>query len=548
MVAPTAGSRSDDSVGAVLDGPIDSAGFRRHARALLAAGVSPQQARWTVLDARAPGLFDAVEEEGGHAPDASSGAAPLAPLAPLSPVAPLAPRVPTSYATLADTVILHRDPGRHALLYQLLWRLQHEPGYWQDTLDADRVRAENMARAVRRDQHKMKAFVRFRPIDRGDGQPPLHVAWFEPEHHIVESMAPFFARRFTQMCWTVLTPLRSVSWDGRQLAYGPAASRHEAPSADAGEALWLTYYSHIFNPARLKVAMMRKEMPRRYWKNLPEAVLITPLVEGARERSGRMLAAEPTEPPRYAAAASAAAAATAAAAAAASEVAESADGAPASPGSGLPAVHPALFDAAAAPPAVALAATRDAAARCQRCPLHQRATQMVFGEGPVRARWMFVGEQPGDQEDIHGRPFVGPAGRLLDQALAQLGIARDEVYITNAVKHFKFEMRGRRRIHKSPAQQEAAACIDWLEREVDLVAPQVIVALGATAARALLGHPVAVSHERGQWRLRHDGRPVLLTLHPAALLRMARDEQDAAVQRWIADLALALRPLDDHPR
>jgi uracil-DNA glycosylase len=511
---------TDASVGAVLAGPIDSAGFRRHARALLAAGVAPHRVRWTVRDASAPGLFDAHEGEGGDAPDAAPAAAAQV------------LRVPSSYATLADTVMLHRDPGRHALLYRLLWRLQHEPGYWHDTLDADRVRAETMARAVRRDRHKMKAFVRFRPIARGDGLPPLHVAWFEPGHHIVESVAPFFTRRFTQMCWTVLTPLRSVSWDGSELVYAPGALREDAPAADAGEALWLTYYSHIFNPARLKIAMMRKEMPRRYWKNLPEAALITPLVDGAHQRSGHMLAAEPTAPARYAQAAAAAAGAAR-------------HGACAGAGHAAAAAKATAADSAAAPPTPSLAATRDAAAQCQRCPLHRDATQVVFGEGPAQARWMFVGEQPGDHEDLQGRPFVGPAGRLLDRVLAQIGIARDAVYLTNAVKHFKFELRGRRRIHKTPAQQEAAACLDWLEREVDLVAPQVIVALGATAARALLGRAVAVTQERGQWLRRHDGRPVRVTLHPAALLRLPPDEQDAAVQRWIADLAMARQPPDD---
>ena len=137
-----------------------------------------------------------------------------------------------------------------------------------------------MAHQVTRDQHKMKAFVRFRTIERGDDQPPLHVAWFEPDHHIVEATAPFFARRFAQMHWSILTPLRSVSWDGTELHFGPGASRDDAPDADAGESLWLTYYRSIFNPARLKLAMMRKEMPTRYWKNLPEATLIQPLSAG----------------------------------------------------------------------------------------------------------------------------------------------------------------------------------------------------------------------------------------------------------------------------
>jgi DNA polymerase len=149
---------------------------------------------------------------------------------------------------------------------------------------------------------------------------------------------------------------------------------------------------------------------------------------------------------------------------------------------------------------------------------------------------MFVGEQPGDQEDLQGRPFVGPAGQVLARALDELGIPRDQVYITNAVKHFKFELRGRRRIHKTPAQQEASACLHWLESEIALVDPGALVALGATAARQLLGGTVSVLRERGRWLVRRDGRRVLITLHPSALLRMEPEDKAAAYAAWLADL------------
>ena len=186
---------------------------------------------------------------------------------------------------------------------------------------------------------------------------------------------------------------------------------------------------------------------------------------------------------------------------------------------------------------------RDEAARCTRCPLYAPATQTVFGEGPVAARLMLVGEQPGDREDLAGRPFVGPAGALLERALQALGWPRDALYVTNAVKHFKYELRGKRRMHKTPAQREAAACLHWLEDEIGLVQPQAIVAMGATAARSLLGRPVAVMSERGLWIDRPaDGRPVLVTLHPSALLRVIdREEGEAAYARWVEDLRLAAR-------
>lgn len=182
-----------------------------------------------------------------------------------------------------------------------------------------------------------------------------------------------------------------------------------------------------------------------------------------------------------------------------------------------------------------------AASTCRECPLGFAATQTVWGEGSPGARLMLVGEQPGDHEDRAGRPFVGPAGRVLDRALEALGWPRETVYVTNAVKHFSFQLRGTRRMHKTPAQQEVAACLHWLEDEIAAVQPAAIVALGATAARALLGQPVAVLRERGRWHRRPDGRPVLVTLHPSALLRGDRAAFESAFERWLADLREADR-------
>jgi DNA polymerase len=182
---------------------------------------------------------------------------------------------------------------------------------------------------------------------------------------------------------------------------------------------------------------------------------------------------------------------------------------------------------------------RAATDSCRECPIGFHATRSVIGEGPLKARMMLVGEQPGDAEDLQGRPFVGPAGRLLDRALARLGWSRDSVYVTNAVKHFKFELRGKRRLHKTPTRGEAAACLHWLEDEIDLVQPSMIVALGATAARSLMGRAVAVMSERGQCLTRNDGRRVLVTLHPSALLRALPEEREAAFEAWVRDLAQA---------
>ncbi|HEY0878922.1 MAG TPA: UdgX family uracil-DNA binding protein [Zeimonas sp.] len=186
-----------------------------------------------------------------------------------------------------------------------------------------------------------------------------------------------------------------------------------------------------------------------------------------------------------------------------------------------------------------LAALHDALQRCRECPLGCFATQGVAGEGSLSPALMLVGEVPGDQEDLQGHPFVGPAGKLLFRATDSLGWPREALFVTNAVKHFKFELRGKRRIHKTPSQREAAACLHWLEDEIGLVRPHAAVALGATAARSLVGRGVAVTRERGRWLRRADELRVLVTLHPSALLRMRGEEREAAYEQWLADLRQA---------
>ncbi len=477
---------------ALLADEADLAGFRRHARECLAGGVEPSQVEWRVASRAEPDLFG--HGAGGEcSPTAQESSTPI--------------KAPAFFVALAERAALHTDTNRFGLLYRLLWRLVHDNALRHDPLDADRQQVELMARAVRRDMHKMTAFVRFRPLAGAEGQPLQHVAWFEPEHHIVEATAPFFARRFAQMHWAILTPERCVRWDGQALAFGPGANRSDAPPADAAEQLWLTYYASIFNPARLKLAMMQKEMPRRYWKNLPEAALIQPLAAGAAQRERTMVEQPASEPARRRPASSRALAVSA---------------------------RPIVVRAPGS-----LAELRTLTERCRECPIGAHATQAVHGEGDEQARLMLVGEQAGDREDLLGRPFVGPAGQLLDRALERLGWPRDRLYLTNAVKHFKFQLRGKRRIHKTPAQQEAAACLHWLESEIAIVKPGAAIALGATAARALLGRDVPVMRERGQWSTRADGLRVLVTLHPSALLRTEAGEQEAAFEHWVADLALA---------
>src|SRR5262249_41986691 len=186
--------------------------------------------------------------------------------------------------------------------------------------------------------------------------------------------------------------------------------------------------------------------------------------------------------------------------------------------------QPELFEPDRAKPhSHTLAQLRRDSVNCQRCPLYQKATQTVFGEGPIRAPVMFVGEQPGDQEDVEGRPFVGPAGKLLDRALAEAGIDRRRVYDTNAVKHFKFDQRGKRRLHKKPNAHEIERCRWWLDRELGLIRPRLVVALGATAARSLFSRVVTIARVRGEFIKLRDSIEGFVTVHPSSLLR-APDE------------------------
>ena len=191
--------------------------------------------------------------------------------------------------------------------------------------------------------------------------------------------------------------------------------------------------------------------------------------------------------------------------------------------------------------AKSLADVADGIARCRGCRLWERATQAVGGEGSSRARIVFVGEQPGDQEDIAGKPFVGPAGRVLDQALEKAGVDRQEVYVTNAVKHFSWEPRGKRRMHKTPAQQEIAACHDWLAAELRIIRPDLIVALGATAVRALLGPGVRMLVNRGKLLPSEWGTKVLVTVHPSSILRAPSEDRDRAFDAFVRDLAVIKR-------
>jgi DNA polymerase len=193
-----------------------------------------------------------------------------------------------------------------------------------------------------------------------------------------------------------------------------------------------------------------------------------------------------------------------------------------------------------------LTGLRRAVQQCEGCDLYRHATQAVMGEGPATARVMFVGEQPGNDEDLQGHPFVGPAGRILERALADAGIPRESAYVTNAVKHFKFEERGKRRIHKKPNAAEVQACLPWLSAEMLAVKPDIIVCLGATAAQALLGREYRLTQEHGTFRSQADGPRITSTIHPSAVLRAPDEDREAMYQGLVADLQKVKQALGGH--
>ncbi|MES2562238.1 MAG: UdgX family uracil-DNA binding protein [Pseudomonadota bacterium] len=485
-----------------LSSEVDFDGWRRAARALITAEVEPEVVEWVVGENAS--LFAGSEAGAGDPPSAQL-------------------TVSRAFITLAQSAILNSDPGRFTLLYRLLWRLRSEPRLLSVASDADVTHSRAMRDAVARDIHKTHAFVRFREVTSEHGA--VFVAWFEPTHHTLEVSAPFFVRRFASGRWSILTPRVSAHWDGTALRFDAGASRADAPRDDALEDLWRTYYASIFNPARLKTQSMQSHMPRKYWRNLPEAELIAELIVRAPRTTQNMIEHAPTEArlraPRHSVRRGAA-----------ENHAQNVEG------------ERHGMNAATLTRDNALAALRVAAHCCTVCPLYAHATQTVFGEGPRDAALMFIGEQPGDQEDLLGRPFVGPAGQLFDRALGEAEIDRAQVYVTNAVKHFKFEPRGKRRLHKTPAQREIEACRPWLEQEIRLVHPRLIVVLGATAASSLFSRPTPVQRNRSRLIPIAGGAQALITVHPSYLLRVPAAQHAEEYRRFIDDLRLALPFVD----
>lgn len=466
----------------MLQAPGDFAEWRNAARGLLAGGVAPEDVSWRGSEEGASLFGDEIA---------------TAPAGQLS--------LPRELVEMADRVICHRDAQVPARLYRIVWRALHDRHLLARTTDAEVDWLRKADKAIRRDVHKMHAFVRFRRLGEEGGRESF-AAWFEPSHRILRLTAPFFQRRFYGMDWAILTPDARAIWQDETLTYGPGGTKDEVPGSDVVEDQWRTYYGAIFNPARVKIDAMRAEMPKKYWRNLPEAQDIAPLIAGAGARVERM---------REAAVSLA-----------------------------NPLTHKwrtRVQDELTLDDEIAtLADLTKAVDRCTRCLLHCHATQAVAGEGPGAAKIMLVGEQPGDREDLEGKPFVGPAGQLLNEILYEAGLERRRLFLTNAVKHFKFEPRGKRRLHQNPTTAEIDICRWWLDKERALVQPDIIVTLGASALRGVTGKSASIQSMRGTVHELAGGTKLIATIHPSFLLRLP-DRERAAKERelFVADLALA---------
>jgi len=494
----------------------DFRSWRKRARDLLAEGIPPPEVFWNDTASRQGELFV------GEAPPEKSPSRVRDDGETF--------RVPRPFVNLAEAVSCHSSPERWGLLYRLLWRQTRggERRLLAVATDPDVRRASLWAGEVGRDVHKMRAFVRFRKVGESEAGREQFVAWFEPLHRIVRRNAPFFRKRFTGMDWSILTPSECVHWDGRELRFTPGVSAKDAPDDDALEELWRSYYASIFNPSRLKLKAMRAEMPARYWKNLPEAPLIHSLSREASHRREEMVA-KPAIEPRSASK---------------NLYLESLSERNAVPTLNEP---PAADRAEDLPD---LRRMRSLAECCRACPLWERATRTVFGEGNPEADLMIVGEQPGDREDLEGRPFVGPAGELLDEILEEVGARREDVYVTNAVKHFKWKppasgtrgaadyRRGKTRLHDKANRAEMKACRPWLLGEIAKVKPKVVLTLGNTAGQSLIDPEFRVTRDRGE----REGLPgidfagrVFATVHPAFLLRIPERERQAEERERFRD-------------
>lgn len=415
-------------------------------------------------------------------------------------------KIPREFIETAHFVSAYNDDSTWSLLYRILYRIVYEnKNILKNPLDTDVLDFERKRNLVSRDLHKMKAFVRFKEIKKDDQS--IYVAWHRPDHRVLKFSAPFFTDRFNGMNFIIFTEDESMEWINGELKFGPGISQKDAESFDETEELWKTYYASIFNPARLKIKMMKKELPVRHWKTLPEAELIDGLI-----REAPNMVQDFYDTQRTSAVAS------------------------------IPRNVSNLSELKAALPT------------CAACTICPKASGPVFGEGPMNADIVFVGEQPGNEEDLAGSPFVGPAGKLFMDALARAKISRSEVYLTNAVKGFKFRDQDGFRKHVNPSSTEISACRPWVKAELEMIKPRVLVCLGASAAQSIFGKMMKVGESHGKvFQTSHSDYTIILS-HPSAILRVQDPlEKERLHEQFINDIAeiknlLEFRPLSLLPQ
>ena len=408
-------------------------------------------------------------------------------------------KIPREFMEEAYFVSAFKDDSTWSLLYKLAYRIIFsDRNLMSMALDDDVLDFQRRKKLVSRDLHKMKAFVRFKEIKKDDES--IYMAWHRPDHRVLKFSAPFFTDRFNGMNWAIFTEEESMSWINNKLEFGPGISQREAEAFDSTEELWKTYYASIFNPGRIKIKMMKSELPVRHWKTLPEAELIDQLIA---EAPARLDAFYESQRP-----------------------------------SALQWVPKGLTEAT-------LSELRTALPNCNACGNCARATAPVFGSGPKTARIVFVGEQPGLEEDLSGTPFIGPAGQLLNEVLEIAGILRSEVYLTNAVKAFKWSEQNGMRKHVTPSASDIAACRPWLKSELDLIRPQILVCLGASAAQSVFGKMMKIGESYGKiFQTSFSDKTIILN-HPSAILRMQNPEdKERLYNQFVGDI-LALKDLSD---
>lgn len=361
--------------------------------------------------------------------------------------------------------------------------------FFANPADPDAVEWGKRLKAIRRDVHKAHAFVRFKKT-LVDGR-EVFIAWHRPQHHTLDLFVGLFCRRFPKMNWTVLTSEESAHFNDGELGFGAGFQGQSFEAVDDWEDYWRTYYSSIYNPARLMISAMKREMPMKHWQTMPETRLIPGLIRESRNLVGKMGSKAQSSASEY---------------------------------------IPTDCDS--------LDLIRDHLPQCQGCRLfsHCRPTP---GKGAPRADLMFVGEQPGDEEEKAGEPFIGPAGEVLRKAALEGEVPWNSIYVTNAVKHFKFTYEGGYRLHKRPDRDEVAACRPWLQKEIALVKPKTILCLGSTAALSVTGRLWPVERYRGTWLPTSGNYQVLLTYHPAAILRAGAEKSTEYYRDLVADLRLA---------